>query len=107
MSKCYQNPIYSPRALEQQWMNNIFQSHDLWCGCQKPIIHLLTIVNKNGKAIKPEEEINNILCLITGEKDSSKEEDNDFGPGELEALFAEDGEQEKDITDTDQDADSG
>lgn len=89
MSKCFKNPVYTPTALENQWMNNIFQSHDLFCGCNKPIVHLLTILNKNGKARKPEEEINNILCLITGEKDSPTEEEETFGPGELEALFAE------------------
>ena len=45
MSKFLVPPIYSPRGLENQLKNNIYQSHELICGCNKPkehLIHLLT-----------------------------------------------------------------
>lgn len=96
MSKFLQHSLYTGKALENQWINNIFQSHDLFCGCPKPIRHLLCILNKQGNCPKPEDEIKNIECLITGEKDDFNLDD--ISPGELEQLFAEegDGDGEKD-----------
>lgn len=91
MSRQLQNPAYQGKALEQQWINNIFSSHDLMCGCRDPILHLLILLNKQGKAIKPETEVRNIKCLITGEKDSEDNDMADIDQGDLEALFADDG----------------
>lgn len=88
MSTLLQNTAYYGKALENQWMNTIFQTHDLCCGCNDTILHLLTILNRNGKAPKPEKDIKNIKCLITGEGKEDSEEDV-FGPGELEELFKE------------------
>lgn len=92
MSRQLQNPVYTGKALESQWRNNIFSSHDLMCGCKNPLLHLLIIINRENKAPKPEPEIRNILCLITGEKDTLGEKDiieEDFEPGELDRLFSE------------------
>lgn len=88
MSSQLQNCLYYGKALENQWMNTVFQTHDLCCGCKDTILHLLTILNRNGKAPKPEKDIKNIKCLITGEGKEDSEEDG-FGPGELEELFKE------------------
>lgn len=93
MSSLLTHPLYNGKALEDQWINSIFTNHDLFCGCNKPIRHLLTILNRKGKAPKPEPEIKNIECLITGEKDGDPE-DEPFGEGELELLFQEDGDEE-------------
>lgn len=90
MSKQLQNVKYGPKQLETNWVNNIFHSHDLFCGCDNPLKHLIIILNKQGKAPKPESEAKNILCLITGEGDSTDPEEEPFGDGELERLFAED-----------------
>lgn len=46
MSKFLTPPCYNGRALETQWMNNIFQSHDLFCGCLEPINHLTFLINQ-------------------------------------------------------------
>ena len=94
MSKLLQEPKYYGKQIENLWINNIFSSHDLLCGCNDTILHLLTVLNRQGKAKKPEDEIRNIKCLITGDEDSTQEDDV-FGPGELEALFQEDGDAEK------------
>lgn len=40
MSKFLQPPPYSTKALEKQWLNNVWSSHDLICGCPTPIDHL-------------------------------------------------------------------
>ena len=82
-----QNPKYGPRALEDQWINGIYNSHDLICGCNDPILHLFDILNRKGSARKPLLDIKNAKCLITGEEDAGTQED--IAPGELEALFAE------------------
>lgn len=91
MSKQLQHTKYLGKHLENQWVNNIFSSHDLMCGCNDTIKHLLIVLNRQGKAPKPEEDISNIKCLITGEKeDTGITEEDHFGDGELEQLFAED-----------------
>lgn len=85
-----QNVKYGPRQLELNWMNNIFNSHDLFCGCDDPFLHFLILVNKTGNAPKPEPEIKNIKCLITGKTTTGEKEELDFDDGELERLFQED-----------------
>lgn len=94
MSTLMQNPKYSPKALEDQWLNTIFGSHDLICGCNDPILHLFDILNRKGPARKPLVDIQNAKCLITGDKEDGPEDDIDIAPGELELLFAEDGGEE-------------
>nr|ALN98240.1 ORF2 [Chimpanzee anellovirus] len=88
MSKLLTPALYKGKSLENQWINGIFHQHDLFCGCHDPITHLLTVLNRQGKAPKPESEIPNIKCLITGEDNVPGEDVDAFGPGELEALFA-------------------
>ncbi|AXQ66134.1 MAG: hypothetical protein [Anelloviridae sp.] len=46
MSKFQTPPLYKGRGLDNQWINIIFQSHDLMCGCNKVTDHLLDILNK-------------------------------------------------------------
>lgn len=105
MSKQLQNPVYYGKSLESQWRNNIFSSHDLMCGCKDPILHLLIIINREGNAPKPESDVKNIKCLITGEEDKDGGKDiipDDFEPGELDRLFSEPGPEEDaadDLTD--------
>lgn len=98
MSKQLQHPAYQGKAIEAQWRNLIFSSHDLMCGCNDPILHLIIILNREGNAPKPEDDIKNIKCLITGEdaKDGGKDIiPDDFEPGELDRLFSELGETEE------------
>ncbi len=88
MSKALQPTIYNGKSLENQWKNNFWSSHELICGCNDPLLHIITLFNKEGNAPKPFEELKNIKCLIIG-KPTTTEEDG-FGPGELEKLFEED-----------------
>lgn len=77
--------IYGPQALELQWVNSIIHNHGLFCGCDTPIKHLEAILKKRGTQ----------LCLTPGDggKDGQQEEEEDggFSQGDLERLFAEDG----------------
>lgn len=94
----------TPRSLENTWMNTIFTFHDSFCNCQQTILHLLQVINKNSNCIKPLQDISNIKCLLTGkdstETTSTKEEDDVFDTGDLETLFAEDGDLKEPTEDT-------
>jgi len=87
MSKQLQPVKYTKKQQENNWINNIYSSHDLFCGCSDPLLHLLKVLNRSGNAPKPEEEINNIKCLITGD-DTIKEEGAGISTQELEDIFA-------------------
>lgn len=78
MSKFQKPSLYSGRALDNQWMNNIFNSHDLFCGCLDPIKHLRDILKQQ-----------RCPSSKTTTKDGTPDGD-DFiiDAGELETLFA-------------------
>lgn len=89
MSKLQQKTIYGDRALQIQWMNLIFNSHGMICGCDNPTKHLQDLL-----------ELDNKKCLLTttdtdGDADHHGDVDIDgFNAGDLEELF-------KDPTDDD------
>lgn len=83
MSKFQKPTLYNGRGLDNQWLNTIYNVHDLMCGCNNVKDHLLDILN-----IKE--------CHHTTEKDSTavttgtgEEEEMPFDAKDLEALFAE------------------
>lgn len=91
MSSIWKKPEVTLRQTELTWMNNIYNSHDLWCHCEDPQLHLMIIINKTSSAPKPESEITNIKCLLTGDHTTAAtEDDGGFAPGDLEKLFEED-----------------
>lgn len=76
--------VYSGRHLENQWINTIFQSHDLFCGCLQPLKHL--------ENIKKREKWLHTTDTGTGTDDhgtTTVPEDTGFDPGDLEKLFEE------------------
>lgn len=87
MSTCLVPCLYKGKALEQQWVNNIFNSHDLFCGCPDALKHLQSILQPS----------KNQLCLPSTTDDTGKDGDNltgdvidGFEDGELEKLFQDD-----------------
>lgn len=85
--------FYNNRGKHTQWINNICNSHDLLCGCETPIKHLiLTIAEREEKIEVTTEEKRNILkCLSTTEDLTTKTgEDGDIDEIGLDAIFAED-----------------
>lgn len=95
MCSTWKKPKYTPRQQESQWMNIMWNTHGQFCDCDDPLTHLMTIINRDGPCPKPESEIKNIRCLLTGADTATtsiaKEEDHGFIEGELEKLFEEDG----------------
>lgn len=83
MSKYLQPALYKGKAVEQQWVNGIFNSHDLFCGCPDAIKHLADI-------LQPKQ-----LCLPSTSTEGDPGKDggdavDDLEPGVLETLFSED-----------------
>lgn len=85
MSKHEKPTKYSKKALDIQILNTYTSVHDLNCGCDNPLFHIVQQIFEKEPEIKQK-------CLTTGENGDTREEDFDIdglGPGELEALFAE------------------
>lgn len=40
----YQPTPYNPETLNQIWMSEISDSHDIWCNCKGPFAHLLASI---------------------------------------------------------------
>lgn len=85
MSKFMREPAYSPRRLEQQWINGCIHLHDLCCGCPDPLKHLKHLLTKEEKC----------PSTTTEETTSTKEtggttttDDVNIDAGDLDALFA-------------------
>lgn len=94
MSSVWKKPCHSPRHQERNWLNLCWQSHDAFCDCNKPWLHLCYLINKDSPCRKPLPDIKNVLCLLTGneedsEEDTKENQDTGFYPGELDKLFDE------------------
>lgn len=104
MFSSWKNPTSSQRQKELQWIGIINSTHDQICHCDDPTLHLLYCLNKFSGFNKPELDINNIKCLLTGpttkttEENTSEKEETGFIEGELERLFDEDNGEEKENT---------
>lgn len=81
-----ENPKLSPRQKNLQIVNTYVAIHDLNCHCDKPLNHILQQIYDQEPSLLKEK------CLSTAEDGTDhtgKDTIDDFGPGELEALFAE------------------
>lgn len=88
MSKFQQEPVYSKRALQNQWINLIYTSHDMICGCNKPIAHLEDIL-KQQKCLP-----STAAATATEDGGTTENPEPTFDEGDLENLFSE----ENDVT---------
>lgn len=91
MSKFQKDVSYSKKQLNLQIVNTYVNIHDLNCGCNKPLEHIIEQITTQEPSLK---------CLTTtgaGDGRTGEEEDEPFGAEDLEALFAE--------PDTEKDAD--
>ena len=90
MSSYLTPSLYSRNALENQWVNSIWNTHDLICGCNNCFKHLFEILQKK----------NNLPCLpSTSTEDAGTQTDGEdhgdgFDEGDLDKLFEEDFEED-------------
>lgn len=83
MSKFQQEPLYNKRGLQNQWINLIYQSHDLICGCNQPIDHLQDIINQQ-KCLP-----STAAATATEDGGTTKDPELTIDDGDLERLFSE------------------
>lgn len=83
MSKYLKPSLYNGKSAETQWLNIIWNTHDQICSCETPIDHLNSIVS-NETCHHSTKETTTTATIGTGEK-----EETGFEEGDLEALFAE------------------
>ena len=81
MSKYLKPCLYSKKGLEQQWMNTIYNSHDLFCGCNQPFEHFKDI-QKRDKWLHTKD------VGTTTEDPTENGDDFDINEGDLDQLFA-------------------
>ena len=92
---------YNPETKEQLWISAVTDGHDSFCGCCKPITHLLSILFPKGHKDRKltieqilDREIIDSQCLFGGaaEKDGGEAEEDpgtkeDTSPKEKEEEF--------------------
>lgn len=90
MSSFLTPSLYSKNGLENQFINCVWNTHDLMCGCNDCFGHLKAILQR--KETQP--------CLPSTEdtgtaaQDNHGEDDDGFKEGDLENLFASDFEED-------------
>lgn len=79
MSKHLKPCIYEGRAKELQLINCIISTHDLACGCAEPLIHVENLIQSTKSP------------PCHGTTTTTVDIDDGLDIGDLDALFAEDG----------------
>jgi len=98
MSKYYVPSKYTAKQRNLQQINLHVAVHDLNCGCDNPLKHIIyQFLEQEPSIIFTNQEIENLKkCHGTGTAGGDPgDDDTGFGPGDLEQLFAEDKEEEK------------
>lgn len=89
----YQQPCkYSKNQLNLQQVNTYVQIHDLNCGCETPLQHIIFQILQQEPSLKEDKNFKENLekCLSTGTGGTDPTGDiDDIGDGDLERLFAE------------------
>lgn len=91
MTSKWMKPELSAKNRQLDFVNTIVQVHNLHCGCPEPLQHAVADIFQQEPSIKEQ-------CLGTT-KDQPTTDDDGFGAGDLDALFAVDfGEEKEDTT---------
>lgn len=93
MSSCYKPTFYNTQGKQNQWINDIHCTHDLWCSCDHTIKHLLLALAEKEEIIPvtTEQKRSILKCLSTTEDLITETVDKgDIDELALDAIFAED-----------------
>lgn len=85
----YVPPNYSKKQLNLQIVNCYVGIHDLHCNCTHPLQHIIKQIEDQEPSIK---KCRDTTTAVAGTQDGGDVIDQ-FGPGELESLFAQDEEE--------------
>lgn len=78
-------PNYSKKQLNLQMVNGYVSIHDLMCHCQQPLQHIIKQIEDQEPTLKKWPVTTTAAAGTTDGEDVIDQ----FGPGELEELFAE------------------
>ena len=88
-------PRISPKNKKIDWINHLVSTHNLICGCEQPLTHTIEEILDQ----EPNLPFACPSCRGTGTAAATTKEDDAFGDGDLEALFAGDfGDAKKDAS---------
>lgn len=84
------------KQIQSDWKNLIVHIHDNICSCDDPIEHTIHNLTTNPKELRLKESTKKQLqqCLTTTEDHTEEDVIDGFGDGELDALFAQDTEED-------------
>lgn len=89
-SKLTESLYTTPKAKENQLLNQLFANHDIICGCNSPQSHLTFLLIKNCHPTDFNKEERQLINKWHGTIGTTTDiEDAGIKEGELEALFAE------------------
>lgn len=91
----FKPPTTNNKKIQLQLINSWIHCHDLTCSCDNPGFHILQIAAQQiGPELKKQEKEQIIKCLgQTSTEDAAGGQDSDIDLGDLDALFAEDGDE--------------
>ncbi len=97
MSENFCPTKYSGKALQTQLLNSIVGNHDLICGCDEPTTHLAALIFEHARPTKFTEQQKKTIQKCLGDDPTTTAmaaaDDGGFSEGDLEDLFAEDGDE--------------
>ncbi len=95
MSSRFEHTYLTKNGLQGQLLNTLVGNHDLCCKCDEPLTHLAVLIFEKAKPTNFTEKEKTIIkkCLGEGDGDGTTTGDaiDGLGDGDLEKLFAEDG----------------
>lgn len=77
-------PRISPKNKKIDWINLIAATHNIICGCQEPLLHTVEEILEQ----EPNLPFSCPKCRTGGTAAATTKDDDGFGDGDLEALFA-------------------
>lgn len=96
MTENYCPTYFTKNAVQNQLLNTLVGNHDLVCGCDKPTAHLAALLFEKAQPTdfteKQKKQIKKCLGITDGDHTTEDAADGGFTDGDLERLFAEDGE---------------
>lgn len=87
----FTKPKYTENGMKNQFLNCIVGLHDLTCCCESPLTHAVNIIFEKAAPTNFTEKEKLQIKKCLGEEDTktmATTEDDGFGPGDLDQLFA-------------------
>lgn len=91
-----QPPVRTFKQIQNDWKNLLVHIHDNLCKCDKPLEHTIDTCTSIPEELRLNKSTKQKLekCLTSTEDDGPADVLDGFGDGELDALFAQDTEED-------------